>query len=473
MSTRSLRFRLIAWYAGLLTAVFLLLAALVFVGLKHYLEASLAEAQVRRAQQIADTLIANVNQTDEAVVGQQISSLYAPEINDRFIRISRPDGSVVYVSNPPTDRSFDPTGLPPLSAPSPKESVRKQELPDKKTLLIAALNSPAANGVQYIMEVGAPMAPVEVMLHQFLALLAIGLPLAVLVAIGGGYLLVGRALAPVDRIARKAEQITQHNLSERLPVARTAEELERLCLSLNLMIGRLEDAFLNSQRFVADASHELRTPLTAMRAELESLASDVRQKPELRETLGSLLEEVERLTRIVEQLFALSRLDAGEAQAEWVPFDLAELAATTAEQMSLLAEDKGITVDCDAKERVMVEGDRARLKQVVVNLLDNAIKYTPANGAIHLRAATDNGQAVLEVSDNGIGIPADSLPHVFDRFFRVDKARTRDPGGAGLGLAIVKSISTAHGAQVEVESGNGRGSCFRVKFPMARGNKLP
>ncbi len=327
--------------------------------------------------------------------------------------------------------------------------------------------------MRYIVEVGAPMAPVEAMLHQFLVLLAIGLPMAVLVAIGVGYLLVGRALAPVDRIARKAEQITQHNLTERLPVAHTAEELERLSLSLNLMIGRLEDAFLNSKRFVADASHELRTPLTAMRAELESLASDVRQKPELRETLGSLLEEVERLTRIVEQLFALSRLDAGEAQAEWVQFDLAELAATTAEQMSLLAEDKGITVNCDAKQRVMVDGDRARLKQVVVNLLDNAIKYTPANGAIHLRVATANGHAILEVSDNGIGIPTDALPHVFDRFFRVDKARTRDPGGAGLGLAIVKSISTAHGAQVEVESGNGNGSCFRVKFPIARANKFP
>ncbi len=473
MSTRSLRFRLIAWYAGLLTVVFLLLAVLMFAGLKHYLESNLGETQKRRAQQIADTLLANVNQTGEAAIGKEINSLYAPEINDRFIRVSRPDGSVLYGSNPPTDQSFDPTGLPSLSALPTEESVRKQRLADKKTLLIAALNSPSANGVRYVVEVGAPMAPVEAMLHQFLVLLAIGLPVAVLVAIGGGYLLVGRALAPVDRIARKAEQITQHNLSERLPVARTAEELERLSLSLNLMIGRLEDALLNSKRFVADASHELRTPLTAMRAELESLASDVRQKPELRETLGSLLEEVERLARIVEQLFALSRLDAGEAQSEWVQFDLAELAVTTAEQMSLLAEDKGITVTCDATQRVMIDGDRARLKQVVVNLLDNAIKYTPANGEIHLRVTATNSHAVLEVSDNGIGIPPDALPHVFDRFFRVDKARTRDPGGAGLGLAIVKSISTAHGAQVEVDSGNGRGSRFRVKFPIARANKLP
>ena len=473
MSTRSLRFRLIAWYAGLLSAVFFLLAVLMFAGLKHYLIAGLAEAQQRRAQQIADTLLANVNQTGEAVVGQEINSVYAPEINDRFIRISRQDGSIVYASNPPADESFDPTGLPLLAAAPAQVSLRQQRLADNKTLLIAARSFPAPNGVRYVVEVGAPMAPVETMLRQFLVLLATGLPVAVLVAIGVGYLLVGRALAPVNQIARKAEQITQHNLSERLPVARTAEELEQLSQSLNLMIGRLQDALLNSKRFVADASHELRTPLTAMRTELESIVSDGRLKPDLREALGSMLEEVERLTRIVEQLFALSRLDAGEAQAEWVQFDLAELAVTAAEQMSLLAEDKGITVTSDAKQRIMVEGDRARLKQVVVNLLDNAIKYTPEKGEIKLRVATMDGHAALEVSDNGIGIPKDALPHVFDRFFRVDKARTRDPGGAGLGLAIVKSICTAHGAQVEVESDNGCGSCFRVKLPLAHGNLSP
>jgi heavy metal sensor kinase len=470
MSTRSLRFRLIAWYAGLLTAVFLLLAALMSLGLKHYLEASLAEAQERRAQQIADTLLANVGQTGEAAVAKEIESLYAPEINDRFIRISRQDGSVLYGSNPPADQSFDPTGLPSLSAAPPQESVRKQKLANNKTLLIAALNSPVANGVRYVVEVGAPMAPVEAMLHQFLVLLAIGLPVAVLVAIGVGYLLVGRALAPVDQIARKAEQITQHNLSERLPVAQTAEELERLSLSLNLMIGRLEDAFLNSKRFVADASHELRTPLTAMRAELEGMVSDGRLTRELREGLGSVLEEIERLTEIVEGLFAISRLDAGEAQAEWVTFDLAELATTTADQMNLLAEDKKIAVTCEAKQPVMVNGDRARLKQVVVNLLDNAIKYTPEKGAVHLRVASANGHAVLEVFDNGIGIPADALPHVFDRFFRVDKARTRDPGGAGLGLSIVKSICTAHGATVEALSYRD-GTLFRVKIPMTDNKK--
>ena len=185
-----------------------------------------------------------------------------------------------------------------------------------------------------------------------------------------------------------------------------------------------------------------------------------------------MLEEVERLAKIVEGLFALSRLDAGEAQAERVRFDLAEMAATTADQMSLLAEDKGIAVSCEAKPGITVEGDRARLKQVVVNLLDNAIKYTPSGGAIHLGVSRENGHALLDVTDNGIGIPGEALPHLFERFFRVDKARSRDQGGAGLGLSIVKSICTANGAVVEVESTPGQGSHFRIRLPLVEGGVL-
>jgi heavy metal sensor kinase len=302
-----------------------------------------------------------------------------------------------------------------------------------------------------------------------LLLLALGLPVVLIVAVGGGYFLVQRALAPVDQIARTAEQITQHNLSERLPVTCTGDELERLSISLNHMIGRLEDAIDNSKRFVADASHELRTPLTVLRGELEHLTQDKRLDADTRETLGSMLEEVERLAKIVEGLVALSRLDAGEAQTEWVPFDLAELATTTADQMNLLAEDRGISVLCEAGQRVVVEGDRARLKQVVVNLLDNAIKYTADGGAIRLQVGRQNGHALLDVEDNGIGISAEALPHVFERFFRVDKARSRDQGGAGLGLSIVKSICTAHGAEVQVESTPGKGSRFRVTLPLAAG----
>jgi len=234
------------------------------------------------------------------------------------------------------------------------------------------------------------------------------------------------------------------------------------------MITRLDDAFQNSKRFVADASHDLRTPLTILRGELENFAEDTRLDSELRDRVGSMLEEVVHLGKIVEQLFTLSRLDAGEAQTEWTRFDLSELAKTTAEQMSLLAEDKGISISCDVSQPVPVKGNRVRLKQVVVNLLDNAIKYTPEKGAIQLRVLAVNGHAVLEVKDNGIGIPPDALPHIFERFYRVDQARSADSESAGLGLSIVKSICAAHGAEVEAQSVVGSGSCFRVKLPLSK-----
>jgi signal transduction histidine kinase len=231
------------------------------------------------------------------------------------------------------------------------------------------------------------------------------------------------------------------------------------------MISRLDDAFQQSKRFAADASHELRTPLTVLRSELESLAHNPLAASDPYERLGSLLQPVERLSKTVERLFALSRLDAGEAQTEWIAIDLGELVASTVDQMLLLAADKRVTVTCEAHERVMVSGDRSRLKQVVVNLLDNAIKYTPADGAVHLRVTVTEGRAVLTVEDSGIGIPADALPHVFERFYRVDATRSADTGGAGLGLAIVKTICDAHGAAVRVASALGRGSSFHVMFP--------
>jgi len=186
----------------------------------------------------------------------------------------------------------------------------------------------------------------------------------------------------------------------------------------------------------------------------------------LRGRLASLLEEAVHLGKIVEQLFTLSRLDSGEGNADWTRFDLAELVRTTAEQMSLLAEDKKISIACDTGMPVFIQGDRSRIKQVIVNLLDNAIKYTPGQGEVHVRVRGIDDRAVLEVQDNGIGIPPDSLPYVFERFYRVDPARTADSESAGLGLSIVKAICTAHGAEVEASSVPSVGSRFLVKLPL-------
>jgi signal transduction histidine kinase len=233
------------------------------------------------------------------------------------------------------------------------------------------------------------------------------------------------------------------------------------------MLARLRSSLNSSRRFLADASHELRTPLTVIKGELTLIAGSDECAAGVRDRIGSVLEEVARLESLVAGLLVLSRLDAGEAQREWLDVDLGELAAATAEQMRLVAEDRGVALHA-AADGVTVRGDRGRLKQVIVNLLDNAIKFTPRGGSVWLRTAQQEGYGVVEIKDSGIGIPSDALPHVFDRFYRVDEARTREEdGGSGLGLSIVQSICTAHGARIEVESTRGTGSCFRLMFPRA------
>jgi signal transduction histidine kinase len=226
-----------------------------------------------------------------------------------------------------------------------------------------------------------------------------------------------------------------------------------------------------SRRFLADASHELRTPLTIIKGELQEIVAEADCPPALAERIGSVLEEVARLEHLVSGLLMLSRLDTGDAQREWLNVDVTELASLTAEQMRLIAEDRGVTLQALRLEPLTVRGDRSRLKQVIVNLLDNAIKFTPRGGTVTFATDTLDGCGVLEIQDTGFGIPPQSLPHIFDRFYRADEARSREVGGAGLGLSIVHSICTAHGAQIQVQSRQGEhgGSLFTLRFPVSAG----
>jgi len=467
VTVRSIKLRLVGWYAGLLAVIFLLLCALLYLDLRNFLENSLRLAQTRRAHQLANALLAHVQQTGEPAVISEIKEWYAPETTDRFIRITRANGSLLYRSEAPKDGSFNPSLVPALPLHPGADLIQQQKLPDGHTLLIAVLDYTPAGTPAYWVEFGALLDPVESMLNHLFLQLALGLPLAVGIITLGGYWLVHRALRPVEQITRAAEQITQLNLSDRLPVTKSGDELERLSQALNRMIARLDDAVQNSRRFAADASHDLRTPLTILRGELENLVEDPALNAELRARLASLLEETIHLSRIVEQLFTLTQLDSGNSCTDRQRFDLSELARTTAEQMSLLAEDKKISLTCQASQSVFIEGDRSRIKQVIVNLLDNAVKYTQSDGRILLRVDASNGHALLEVEDNGIGIPADALPHVFERFYRVDKTRSAEAESAGLGLSIVKSICTAHGAEVKVTSVPKVGSRFSVTLPSA------
>jgi len=464
VNTRSITFRLVAWYAGWLTLLFIVFGVFVYTSLEYYLKRDLREALARRVRQV-DVLVQRSPLGPEEL-GREIHHTFAPEANNRFTRVTV-NGVTTYVAGPPSDRSFNPGIVPPARDAAAGESFDRRVLPDGSALFIVVLSKTVGTNT-FVAEEGSAEAPIRNTLHRWLVMLVLGLALLILGAVCGGFLLARRALEPVDRIIGSAERISSRNLSQRLPVPGTRDELERLSVALNNMIQRLEDSFKQTQRFLADASHELRTPLTVMQAGLEAMTEKASSKLDVQEVASSTLEETERLRRIVEGLFALSRLDAGEALEKSAPFDLGELAGATADQICLLAEDKDISIRRATDSPVIVEGDRARIKQIVVNLLDNAIKYTPRGGRIDVRVTARDGRAVLEVSDTGIGIPAEALPLVFERFYRVDKARSRDLGGAGLGLSIVKSIATAHRGRVEVCSQEGKGSHFIVELPLAR-----
>src|SRR5437667_894178 len=456
------------WYAALLDGALALFGASTYVGLERYLQRSLEESLSKQARSIGDVLLVNIKQSGENYVDNEITEHYSPEINGRFIRVTRADGKRIYVSGSPKDGTFDPALVAAPRLPLTHEFTREVEMSDGHELLLHGLPYRASDGAQFLIEVAAPYNQIESVLRGLLLTFALGLPLIVALAIGGGYLLMRGALRPVDEIRQKAAQITSRNLSERLPVVHTGDELERLATDLNRMIARLEESFLQINRFSADASHELRTPLTVLQGELEAIAQKGQSLPEdVRDTIGSALEETQRLSKIVASLLAISRLEAGEARVQPMRLDFAELVRTTTDQMKLLADEKRISLTSDGSEPVEVEADPSRLKQVVVNLLDNAIKYTPEGGNVSISVTRRDDHAVLEVADSGLGISADDLPHVFERFYRADKARSRQMGGTGLGLSIVRSICLAHGGQVTVNSAEGRGSRFRGELPLA------
>jgi heavy metal sensor kinase len=466
MNYRSLAFRLGAWYTLLLSATFVLVGAGTFFGLQHYLRSNLRDSLSRRSTQVEQILTQAPIGAAEASIVRDIDTRIAPEFNNRFVRVTRAPATLVYRSGAPADRSFDPSAVSVKAVPAVYGSAAPiTNIVSDQHMMIRATPVDTESG-KYLVEVGVSIESIDEVLNQLLDLLALLLPLLIACAAGGGYWLVSRALRPVDLLSQTAEQMSLQNLTLRLPVAHSGDALERLSISLNNMLGRLRDSVQTSRRFLADASHELRTPLTVIKGELQELVHEsYLNQTEVRERVGSVLEEVARLEHLVSGLLVLSRLDAGETQSDWIDVDLAELALSTAEQMRLMAEDRDVGIDLSGLQKAAVWGDRARLKQIIVNLIDNAIRFTPRGGEVSLRTASDDGGSVFEISDTGIGIPEASLPHVFDRFFRVDAARSREDGGAGLGLSIVRSICTAHGAEIDVQSRPRFGSSFRVRFP--------
>lgn len=293
------------------------------------------------------------------------------------------------------------------------------------------------------------------------------LPIALAISLAIGYVIAGRVLAPISSITRKAGEIGAENLSERLPVGDTDDEFSRLATVFNQTFARIEDSFDRLRRFTADASHELRTPLAAIRSIGETALHAPQNQVNSRETIGSILEESDRLRQLVDALLILSRADTGETSLQREYVDLTELARETVDFLSVLAEEKHQSIKITTTGHAVARIDRSSVRQAITNLLDNAIKYSPIGCEIRVTVGvTSNIEPFVEVTDCGIGIPEQDIPHIFDRFYRVDKGRSREVGGAGLGLSIAKWAVEANGGRIEVDSAIDQGSVFRVLFPV-------
>jgi two-component system OmpR family sensor kinase len=305
-------------------------------------------------------------------------------------------------------------------------------------------------------------------LHERAWVLA-GISVAVLAAgMVGGFWFSGRAIKPIEAISAAAAEISLTNLSRRIDVSGTETELTGLARTLNQMIDRLESAFSQQVRFTADASHELRTPLAVILSHAELALDKARPANELRETIETCRRSALRMKSVVESLLTLARFDSGELRIEGRPIDLSRIAGDCAALLRPLAEKRQITLDLDLESAGLV-ADSDRVTQVVTNLLTNAIRYNHDGGRVVVKTRSDQSEVILDISDTGIGIGPDNLPHIFERFYRVDKARSRKDGGIGLGLAICKSIVEAHGGQITVTSTLDVGTQFEVRLPKRGG----
>tara|TARA_R110002072_G_scaffold161403_1_gene312924 strand:- start:29964 stop:31355 length:1392 start_codon:yes stop_codon:yes gene_type:complete len=329
-----------------------------------------------------------------------------------------------------------------------------------------------ANGSRFVVVLMLPMDEVHEELSGLGSVLLAVLPVSLLLAGGIGYALARRALAPVERIRQATDEITAEQLGRRLDMPNPNDELGRLAKTINAMIARLQQSFAEIRRFTADASHELRTPISVIRAEAEVAMNQPPNAEEFQALAGSILEECEHLTKLTDQLLTLSREDAGLVPLESQPVDLARLAADATEMMRPLAEAKQQSLTFGSPTTAIVTGDAERLREVLYNLLENAIKYTPSQGRIEVAVTEQSGMVAVAIHDTGIGIDADHLPRVFDRFYRVDKSRSREADGTGLGLSIVQSIVSAHSGRVEISSTPSEGTTCTVLLPRT-GSNLP
>ncbi|HEX9198423.1 MAG TPA: HAMP domain-containing sensor histidine kinase [Acidobacteriaceae bacterium] len=492
----SLRARATSWYVGLLAVALVVFSIGTYLGLRTYMKVSLQRALIGTTHTIANDFLAKLPAKGDAWVLGEVRESYASSPTDHYVRLSVGDkvlyqtddmldpsiqiGRIALPGASGADTSRGPFQIGDIALPtlSTDGTFRRQTI-EGREVLTYFLPFQTADGRIIEVEAGTSLYSLQQTMRSLTKILIAATILILIPAAVGGYFLMKQPLRPLIVLTDKAANIGRKELGERLPVIPTGDELERLTHSLNGMIDRLEEALSHNHRFSADASHELRTPLTIMRGELEEMLRIEDLPAQAVENLISTLDEIDRMSRIVNSLMVITRLDAGSERLDMEVLNLSTLVRTTMDHMKLLAEEKGLPLTCLCDRDVFIHAAPMRIKQVLVNLIDNAIKYTLINetspesvlpevscGGVDVTVFASGSNAVLKITDQGVGIAPEVLPHVFERFYRADFARSRGAGGVGLGLAIVKAIVSAHDGTVSIASTLGQGSTVIVELPL-------
>jgi heavy metal sensor kinase len=435
-----------------------------YYSLQHSLYNELRVKLKGRIADIRQEILPIISQTPFDSLQKRIHDDYTTKDTKSFIRIRQKNGTIYSLTTSPWDYSYDPVSVP-LTDYTEQITEHLEKIRGGHYLLIMGAKA-NVHGIDYVIEVGEPTDQIDKTLRILITPLLIGMPFVIVIATLGGALWVKQMLRPIEDMRSTAEQISSGNLRQRLPISKTGDAIEQLGTTLNQMLGRLDRSYQQAIRFSADASHELRTPITIIRGALEALIQKEEMPRALSENISSILEEIARLSRIVEGLLLLARLDAG-VKGNYTYTNLAELVRATTEQMQLLAEEKDIRVAVTATSPTYIFCDNDLLKQVIINLFDNSIKYTSNGGDIAISVHEENRHAVLSFQDTGAGISSEDVSHIFERFYRTEEARSQPVQGTGLGLSITHSICLIHNGRISVDSNKGVGTTIKIEFPIA------
>jgi heavy metal sensor kinase len=459
----SVRARLTLWYVFVFGSLLVGFSILIYVLLCRSLYERFDHSLSNTAQATAAEFLVEINELGgnvKAGAGETLEELKFP---NTYTVIFTDDG--LLASNFPKDEQY---ALPQIvssaikaNAPASFQTI-KGFGGEGARVAVAQVNT---NGRNFYAGIAEPLRGLVEQIENIRRIFYVGLPATLLIAAVSGFLLAKKSLSPVLEMSEQAKRISATNLQERLKVSNPRDELGRLAETFNELLSRLNQSFENMREFMADASHELRTPLSIIRGEADVALSQNRNATEYKEALAIIQDEARRLSLIVDDMLALARADAGQHPLKFEEFYLNDLVEDACRAAQVLALRKDVVLRLDLDEDIAFCGDEVLLRRLIMNLLDNAIKYTPARGAVSVRLVSEPECVKLIVSDTGIGIPAESAPHIFERFYRADKARTRADGGSGLGLAIAKWVAEAHKGSIDLASGPDLGSTFIVSLP--------